>query len=848
MSPKSIYHQRRITLLLAIFSLVMGGIILSLHSQTAAGLAQPTSTPCTATSVKLAPTFVPDGGSQPSSATSTPIVMSVPCPTSTRTLIASPGTRIPLVALGTATLTPTSTSISASATTTLAAVGDCTPAGAGTGGGLFGAYFNDSSVVDNYSRLSGVPVVTRIDTNINFDWNSTPPPAPLPNKYNFAVRWTGQIQAEYSGQYTFTTLSDDGVFLWVNGKQIISDWQDQPASTPVTSQPPLTFVAGQKYDIEFDYFANGQNFSSVNLTWNQPCNGISGNIPTARLYATKSPDTIGVFRGFSPNFSFYLKNANTSGNADYQAAFGASGDLPITGDWDGDGRDSMGVFRIINNQAWYFLSNDNVQTAFPDYSVNFAPAGITPTASDIPIAGRWRLGQKHDGIGLFRPSTGVFYLKNELTTGNGDYTAAIISPTATYVPLAGDWNGDGRDNPGIFNQATRTFYLSNDTSNILNANYQPVFGTSTTSTADLPFAGAWTGLASQGIGVYDNTVTAPGLTRLRIMPTSGITGDINISFGVAGDRPLAGHWPTVEEQLLTYGVELVDVNPAQKWAASEKLAILTGVRDTSIAFRKVTNPPDPLNVVFQRVMGMANQGHIIFRRDINQTGLSGICATNQLSVPRTVTCYGALTNGTGLVNKFTVVHELGHIFDYQSGSPNTGSPTPTPVAGATALHDRMNNGQPIVLDCPSIGPSGTVTPSALVMGVNAVVNPTATWTRGERGWGSGPAKNTSGGPLITNYQQDPLFIQGAVTVDLAVSEAAADTFLNWVYRNITVGSSANPCTDAVPGTPSGFVNSSWKTQTSNAATTGTPDPSRPGSKRYEWMNTQIPNIFSQHGW
>ena len=36
----------------------------------------------------------------------------------------------------------------------------------------------------------------------------------------FSARWTGQIEAPYSGTYTFYTVSDDGVRLWVNGVQL----------------------------------------------------------------------------------------------------------------------------------------------------------------------------------------------------------------------------------------------------------------------------------------------------------------------------------------------------------------------------------------------------------------------------------------------------------------------------------------------------------------------------------------------------------------------------------------------------------------------------------------------------
>ena len=32
----------------------------------------------------------------------------------------------------------------------------------------------------------------------------------------FSVRWTGQVQPQFTETYTFYTQSDDGVRLWVN--------------------------------------------------------------------------------------------------------------------------------------------------------------------------------------------------------------------------------------------------------------------------------------------------------------------------------------------------------------------------------------------------------------------------------------------------------------------------------------------------------------------------------------------------------------------------------------------------------------------------------------------------------
>src|SRR3954447_21245246 len=78
--------------------------------------------------------------------------------------------------------------------------------------GLSGAYFNNAN-------LSGAPAGTRIDKTVNFNWAASPGVAGG-GADAFSVRWTGQVLPASTGQYTFTTNSDDGVRLYVNGQKI----------------------------------------------------------------------------------------------------------------------------------------------------------------------------------------------------------------------------------------------------------------------------------------------------------------------------------------------------------------------------------------------------------------------------------------------------------------------------------------------------------------------------------------------------------------------------------------------------------------------------------------------------
>ena len=93
------------------------------------------------------------------------------------------------------------------------------PAGSGTG--LLAQYFNDAGSGIYFTAL----VLTRTDATVDFDWASGAPD-PAVQADNFSVRWSGEVKAPVTGTYTFTTTSDDGVRLYVNGQLLIDNWTD----------------------------------------------------------------------------------------------------------------------------------------------------------------------------------------------------------------------------------------------------------------------------------------------------------------------------------------------------------------------------------------------------------------------------------------------------------------------------------------------------------------------------------------------------------------------------------------------------------------------------------------------
>ena len=53
-----------------------------------------------------------------------------------------------------------------------------------------------------------------------------------------------------TGTFRFTTLSDDGVRLWINGQLLIDNWTNHPSTTNTSAGISLT--AGVEYTISLE--------------------------------------------------------------------------------------------------------------------------------------------------------------------------------------------------------------------------------------------------------------------------------------------------------------------------------------------------------------------------------------------------------------------------------------------------------------------------------------------------------------------------------------------------------------------------------------------------------------------
>ena len=111
-------------------------------------------------------------------------------------------------------------------------------------------------------------VLTRTDPQINFNWGDPGGPDPAVGDDDFSVRWTGEVEAGYTETYTFYPKTDDGVRLWVGGKQLVDSWESVPIY-PIEHSGTIDLIAGNTYSIVMEYFENTTN-AIAELRWESP--------------------------------------------------------------------------------------------------------------------------------------------------------------------------------------------------------------------------------------------------------------------------------------------------------------------------------------------------------------------------------------------------------------------------------------------------------------------------------------------------------------------------------------------------------------------------------------------------
>ncbi len=109
-------------------------------------------------------------------------------------------------------------------------------------------------------------VMSRIDPQIDFDWQMGTSPANDISPNVYSIRWTGQLQAPVSGTYIFSAKVDDGIRVWIGNLLILDAWGLHDSED---FSGTIALDAGKKYDLRVEYF-NGLREGEIHLLWETP--------------------------------------------------------------------------------------------------------------------------------------------------------------------------------------------------------------------------------------------------------------------------------------------------------------------------------------------------------------------------------------------------------------------------------------------------------------------------------------------------------------------------------------------------------------------------------------------------
>ena len=159
-----------------------------------------------------------------------------------------------------------------------------------------GTYFNDP---DSNTHLSGTASqFTSSTSTIDFNWGTAGPQpnsgaAGYMNPTNFSARFSGWIDCPTTGYYTFETVADDGVQLFLDNSStaVIPAWYAQSADIAHPNSGSIHLVQGA-HRLRLEYFQSLAPHARISLRWKVP-GYVAGDTPQPPLVpAADTPQQI----------------------------------------------------------------------------------------------------------------------------------------------------------------------------------------------------------------------------------------------------------------------------------------------------------------------------------------------------------------------------------------------------------------------------------------------------------------------------------------------------------------------------------------------------------------------------
>jgi hypothetical protein len=257
-------------------------------------------------------------------------------------------------------------------------------------------YFNNVS-------LSGPPVVSRMETEINYDWGEGSPDLRVNRDY-FSARWSRNLDVP-AGHYRFNLRVDDGARLFVNGHTLIDAWRAQSA----TNYSGDIFLPGGPATVQLEYFEQTGS-ALVQLNWHR----LDAVAPTATPTAAPAAwsryvnTTLRVSLDYP---SYWLRQSSSLFNDRYAGTDGF---------FTASAKAATNLNAAVSSEAYHVLQ----------------PYGSSPTIESLTVAGqpaRLILPSGDQHTGMRQQAALVMQYDQPLYVGSDSYGFFILRASQPFI-------------------------------------------------------------------------------------------------------------------------------------------------------------------------------------------------------------------------------------------------------------------------------------------------------------------------------------------------------------------------------------------------------------------------------
>jgi beta-glucosidase len=143
---------------------------------------------------------------------------------------------------------------------------------------------------------AGAPLFSRVDSTLDADWKDRAPRDDMDDD-DFAVRWSGTLRPEQSGEFRLALLGTTRYRLFLDDSLVVEsvyNYRDEYGDPRQRSTDPIAFQAGRAYDLRVEA-QESYGDAQVQLLWTEP----GRDLQAEAVAAAEEADAVVLFLGLT---------------------------------------------------------------------------------------------------------------------------------------------------------------------------------------------------------------------------------------------------------------------------------------------------------------------------------------------------------------------------------------------------------------------------------------------------------------------------------------------------------------------------------------------------------------------